>query len=705
VAWSVWYNYRMKRTIALAALAFAALARGEDDVRFTSIAELEWTMTHALPREERFAVTGQVVSIFHTDGIRRLTFTDGTNVATASDMAAAPTVRHGDIIAISGTVVREPRHEKSGIFARNIRRLGNAPFPETPPIDWKDSTASFRTNQRFSSASGVVTSVTHDALDPDWNWLTLRSWPLSIPVAVTEEEYPYDSLTGLVDAEVLVRGSFCQSFSVFSKRYIAPFGTNGIGIVRKAGDPFAAPHLGDGDPSHRQIVRGVVRAVGDKWIFLQAESSLVKEHNFTSIGLCEPHHGIKPGAVVTVSGFPNLASANRQLVGAVVRVEDESDLEDECAEDVRIKDLFVSSMGTKKVSQKWHGRLIRVEGTVVTTPGEAAVTGVMRLREGDMTVEVQVSEITEKAYKDIEDGCRVSVTGVCIVELDNPDDLSAQPVFRRTLILPRSAADIRVVAHRPWWTPARLVAMIALLSAFLVGAMLWNKALVERARRQAEALFREMAAHKEAEVKVEVRTHLAVELHDSISQSLTGIALQLDSAERANPPESTSVARFLGLARQMLGSCRRELQSCLLDLRNRTFEEKDLSEAIRRTVSPLSENAEVSVRFNVPRETLSDTAVHVILKIIRELVVNAIRHGGAKHVRIAGERQGESLRFSVKDDGTGFDPAAAPGPLQGHFGLQGIRERLGDFDGTVDVSSAPGCGTKATVTMKLTKED
>ena len=695
----------MKRTLLLAVLALAALVHGESNVRFKSIAELEWTITHALAHEERFAVTGQVISIFRTDGIRRLTFTDGTNVATAADMSAASDVRHGDIIAISGTVVRDPKLDKSGIMAEKVKRLGNGPFPATPPIDWKDFTASLCNNQRFSSASGVVTSVTRDALDPTWNWLTLRSGPHSIPVAVTEDEYPLDSLTGLVDAEVLLRGFFCQSFSVFSKRYIAPFGTNGIGIVRKAGDPFAAPHLGDGDPSHRQTVRGVVRAVGDKLVFLQTESSLVKEHNFMSIGLCEPHHGIKPGDLVTVSGFPNLASANRQLVGAVVRVESEADLEGECADDVRIKDLFVSSMGMKKVSQKWHGRLIRVEGTVVTTTGESAVTGVMRLREGDMTIEVQVSEIAEEDYKDIEDGCRVSATGVCIVELDNPDDLSAQPVFRRTLILPRTADDIRVIAHRPWWTPARLVAMIALLSAFLVGAMLWNKTLVERARRQAEALFREMAAHKESEVKVEVRTHLAVELHDSISQSLTGIALQLDSAERANPPESTSVARFLGLARQMLGSCRRELQSCLLDLRNRTFEEKDLSEAIRRTISPLSENAEVSVRFNVPRETLSDTAVHVILKIIRELVVNAIRHGGAKHVRIAGERQGESLRFSVKDDGTGFDPAAAPGPFQGHFGLQGIRERLDDFDGAVDVSSAPGCGAKVTVTMKMTRED
>ena len=322
-----------------------------------------------------------------------------------------------------------------------------------------------------------------------------------------------------------------------------------------------------------------------------------------------------------------------------------------------------------------------------------------------MTVEVQVSEVDTENCESAEEGCLVAATGLCIVELEDEDAAPALPVHKRTLILPRTASDIQVLAHPPWWTTPRLLAVITLLCALLAGAMAWNKVLKGRARKQAEALFKERMALSEAEVKVEVRTHLAVELHDSISQSLTGIALQLDSAERANQPSNAAVARFLGLARQMLDSCRRELQSCLLDLRNRTFEEKDLSEAIRLTVSPLSDNAEVSVRFNVPRKPLPDTTVHTILKIVRELVVNAIRHGKAAHVRIAGEMEGDIIRFSVRDDGLGFDADAAPGPEQGHFGLQGIRERLDDFCGSVTVESSHERGTKVTVTMKATMEE
>ena len=695
----------MKRTILLAALALAALAHGDGDVRFTSIKELSKIPSQHIPSGTRFSVTGQVISVFHRYNVRTLFITDATNLIVVGDWTKKPSGRHGDIVAISGSAETDARNGLSGLAALAIDVIDNAPLPDTPPLDWNTYLLPHDDNSCFMSVSGVVTSVRHDDFDAHWNWIMLRNGAHSIPVAAIDEEYPLDTLAELVDADVVIRGMLTTLTSVFSKKYLVPFGENGMSIVRKATNPFDRPPLGTGDPSHRQTVRGIVTTVGKNWLFLQTEGQLPLRNGFIPVQLCGSCGDIAPGDIVPASGFLNLECANVQIFEAVARREGRTAPSDVNPVDIDIESLFMSQNGLREVSKTWHGKLIRVEGTVVTTLGESAVTGVMRLRKDDKTVEVQVSEIGTSGYKDAEEGSKVSATGICIVELENPNGATILPVFHRALILPRTAEDIRVIAHRPWWTPARLVAMTALLSAFLVGAMLWNKALVERARRQAGALFREMAAHKESEVKVEVRTHLAVELHDSISQSLTGIALQLDSAERANPPENTSVARFLGLARQMLGSCRRELQSCLLDLRNRTFEEKDLSEAIRRTVSPLSENAEVSVRFNVPRETLSDTAVHVILKIIRELVVNAIRHGGAKHVRIAGERDGETIRFAVRDDGTGFDPASAPGPMQGHFGLQGIRERLGDFDGTVDVWSVPGRGTKVTVAMNMTRED
>ena len=76
---------------------------------------------------------------------------------------------------------------------------------------------------------------------------------------------------------------------------------------------------------------------------------------------------------------------------------------------------------------------------------------------------------------------------------------------------------------------------------------------------------------------------------------------------------------------------------------------------------------------------------------------NAIRHGQARHIRIAGEYRDERVRFSVADDGCGFDPDNLAGPSQGHFGLQGIRERLSKLGGRLALESTPGKGAHIVV--------
>ena len=109
--------------------------------------------------------------------------------------------------------------------------------------------------------------------------------------------------------------------------------------------------------------------------------------------------------------------------------------------------------------------------------------------------------------------------------------------------------------------------------------------------------------------------------------------------------------------------------------------------------------ATASVRFNVPRKLLSESTAHSILRIVRELVVNAIRHGKATHVWIAGECSGGRISFSVRDNGCGFETSSAPGPRDGHFGLQGIRERVRAAKGTINIESIPSKGAKITITV------
>jgi signal transduction histidine kinase len=124
-----------------------------------------------------------------------------------------------------------------------------------------------------------------------------------------------------------------------------------------------------------------------------------------------------------------------------------------------------------------------------------------------------------------------------------------------------------------------------------------------------------------------------------------------------------------------------------------------MTEAVYRTIRPHLGATSAVVRFNVPRDILSEQTTHTVLRIVRELVVNAIRHGLATHVRIAGTLKDGVIMFSVKDNGSGFCATTANGPSNGHFGLQGIRERLLNYNGSMSVENSPDGGADFRIVM------
>lgn len=223
------------------------------------------------------------------------------------------------------------------------------------------------------------------------------------------------------------------------------------------------------------------------------------------------------------------------------------------------------------------------------------------------------------------------------------------------------------------------------LAAFLI----WNRILRRLVERRSRALFKSQIAKVESQLRVDERTRLAADLHDTLSQNLTAISFQLSAGD-------------LQTADRMLHSCRAELRRCLWDLKSDALDEPDFNTAIRRTVEPVLRGATLSVRFNVARSRMNDITAHTILSILRELAANAVRHGNATRLRIAGtaEARQSAIVFSLADNGCGFDPENCPGPLEGHFGLNGIRDRLGRYEGSLTLRTAPGGGTIAVVKIK-----
>jgi signal transduction histidine kinase len=262
-------------------------------------------------------------------------------------------------------------------------------------------------------------------------------------------------------------------------------------------------------------------------------------------------------------------------------------------------------------------------------------------------------------------------------------------------VILRSPDDIAVISRPPWWTPRRLAVVIASLIALLAAIITWNRVLQRIVERRSRALIKSQTGKIQAELRIDERTRLAVELHDSLAQNLTGISLQIAAAQTAQSMDPEASNQHMDTASRMLQSCRTELRRCIWDLRGDALEERDFAEAIRKTLQPIADSVTVAMRVDVPRSRLSDSTAHSVLRILRELASNAIRHGKARHIYVAGALETGKLQFSVRDDGCGFIPGNCPGPGYGHFGLDGIRERIKRLGGTFKVESTPGTGTYA----------
>ena len=556
---------------------------------------------------------------------------------------------------------------------------------------------------------GLVVGKTIDEIDSHFHILLVSADKRTISVFISDPDIEQKQL---VNGEIMVEGLCIPRaghWRQFQGHVIKPV-KNGITVIRPPpADPFDVPPMDItqyNDPEDI-VGMGMRRIDGTVLAAWNGDRFLMRTGGHqTTLALLAP--GIAPptcGESVRVAGFPDTDLFNLQLANAIWRGRGHSpsapsDPPNEKPKDIEIKDIVRGPMENHGPNAPLHGCLVRFRGVVRNVPSLELGQTRMYLEHDMYVVPVDLSGV-RSCVEELSIGCELEITGLCVLEAEEWRPNVPMPKVRELYIVPRSAADIRVVARPPWWTTGRLMVALGLLAAALLAVFAWNRSLSHAVAVRGRRLFREELAHAKAELKIEERTRLAVELHDSLSQTLTGVAFQIEAAERARQKNPERVERHLSAAQKTLSSCRRELTNCLSDLRSRTFEEQDTEKAIRLMLEPHIEKAEVSVDFKVPRTHLSDATFHAILQMTRELVVNAIRHGKAQHVSVTGGIDSHCIFLAVQDDGTGFDPANRPGVSEGHFGLKGVSERIDRIGGTMEIASAPGKGAKIDIRLAI----
>lgn len=535
------------------------------------------------------------------------------------------------------------------------------------------------------SVEATVVDILEDEFDPRYSWLILKDGASTISAVIRRTP----ETQSLIGTRVEVTGPMYHYVFGFRK-FISPFINAETGdsvrvLAPAPKDPFGFPRIKlAGYASQSDIERLGPRTAVGRIVAVWPPNNcllLTPERHTIRLSLATNEPTPPCGSMVCAVGYPSSDVVTMWLTRARTRPEAMPEIPDDEPQFRTEKGLLPNIDPKEELPAN---RLITLNGTVksVKTGGDEVRTAVVACGGTAVTVDFSARP---GDFDGIDPGSVIRITGryVLVYERWHPNNVF--PSVLDTLIV---LTERPTVLQGPgWWSPGKLLVVIAVLLVALLALQL-------RSRFQ----------KRFARIKLNERTQLAVEIHDSLSQALTGLACHISAARNTIGTDTPTARAKLDTANQMLLSCRTELRNCLFDLRNDTLGEKDFQTAIRRTLQPFEDNAAILVRFNVPRARFEDPTVHAVLAVVRELVSNAIRHGHAWTIRIAGVVDRDTLRFSVTDDGTGFDFNKRHNSDDGHFGLDGVRERLLRLNGTIAFSSPRAGGAKATVTINLPRK-
>jgi signal transduction histidine kinase len=190
-----------------------------------------------------------------------------------------------------------------------------------------------------------------------------------------------------------------------------------------------------------------------------------------------------------------------------------------------------------------------------------------------------------------------------------------------------------------------------------------------------------------------------MDLHDGIIQSIYAAGLILESARGRLPNEAAESEKLLTRAIDNLNDTIRDIRNYILDLRPRRFE-GDLVEGVARLVREFQANTMVEVTYSINLDeahSLKSSVARAIFLTTQEALANIARHARAGKVLLDLRRTGTAVQLQISDDGLGFDINRRNLAI-GH-GLSNMRSRAASLNGTFEIISTEGQGTKILLTL------
>lgn len=222
-----------------------------------------------------------------------------------------------------------------------------------------------------------------------------------------------------------------------------------------------------------------------------------------------------------------------------------------------------------------------------------------------------------------------------------------------------------------------------------------QRTAAEKALRREERLLKRSLKRNDAERQV-----LAYEIHDGLTQCLTGAIMAFQAAEglKGDNPKEADRQHEAGV--KMLHQCLSEARRMIDGVRPPLLDEQGVVVAVQNLLSECQkgEGPEIELHHSARFERMEPVVENAVYRIVQESVNNAIQHSGSPRIQVSLRQENTHVWLEVRDWGVGFDvtqkrPAA--------MGLRGIRERAKSLGGQVTFHSQPGAGTTVVVELPL----
>jgi PAS domain S-box-containing protein len=287
-----------------------------------------------------------------------------------------------------------------------------------------------------------------------------------------------------------------------------------------------------------------------------------------------------------------------------------------------------------------------------------------------------------------------------------PDDRARLDVLLRRAAQRNCRGEFRLQSQEGAPLPVQLslnpLRLENMRAVCLIASDLSAMKRTEQELRASSEQLRNLAARL-LSVREEEGTRIAREIHDELGQSLTAVKIDLSwlarRLSRRNGQMLEKIRSTLQLADSLIQSVRRistELRPGILDL--------GLAAALEWQAQEFQTRTGIQCKLRLPAQAVVAPNVSTALfRIFQEALTNIARHAKATRIDVVLQKQRGGLVLLIRDNGRGFDQADPA--VSKSLGLLGMQERAVSLGGRVNISSAPGKGTRVTAWIPLRPSD